>query len=157
MERIFNYKLGVNTFLYRLLAFFAILCLVGGIFSFSFRYRNSAINNEMLFFGGLALFGLCLIVIVISKIKSMQSARNMNSLKLTKSTMEISKGAHDIIKVQYSAILSVQLLENKFRGDVLSIKYKNTSNSVIYIDSRGFNSLEEFYEFQHLIEGYSKK
>lgn len=157
MESTFTYNLTFNNFLYQLLAFFGVMSLVGALVPFSFHYRRTLIKNEMLLFGGLYLFGICLIVIIISLLKVKNAAKNTNSFKLTSYAIEIPKGADELITIKFTDIEKTQLLENKWRGDVLLVKYKNNSSvKTFYLESKAFESNEDFNKFKHLLENQTK-
>jgi len=135
-----------------LLGFFGLMCLIGAVIPFSFHYRRSEINNHIFFYGGLFLVGLVSIIIVIAKIKSNRSLANAHKIRLSNTALEIPKGKSDLITLSYEDIVGIQLLENKFRGDILMIKSKSKSASTLYIDGKGFESANEFQKFQTVLK-----
>lgn len=152
MEQTFTYHLPFNNFLYQLLGFFALLCLIGAVIPFSFHYRRSEISNHILLYGGLFLVGLVSIIIVIAKVKSNRSLANPHKVRLTNTALEFPKGKSDLITFPYEDITGTQLLENKFRGDVLAVKSIN--KTTIYIDSKGFESKEKFTQFHKSLKNH---
>ena len=150
MEETFTYHLPFNNFLYQLLGFFGLLCLIGAVIPFSFHYRRSEISNPILLYGGLLLVGLVSIIIVIAKVKSNRSLANAHKVRLTNTALEFPKGKSDLIILPYEDITGTQLFENKFRGDVLAVKSIN--KTTIYIDSKGFESSDKFQKFQTVLK-----
>ena len=152
MKEAYNYHFPFNNFLYQLLGFFALLTLIGAFVPFSFHYRRSEINNHILLYGGLFLIGLVSIIIVIAKVKSNRSLANTHKLSLSQTALEIPKGQSELITIPYETITETQLLENKFRGDVLTVKSKN--KPTIYIESKGFESKEKFTQFHKSLQNH---
>ncbi len=152
MEQIFTYHLPFNNFLYQLLGFFAVLCLIGAVIPFSFHYKKSEISNYILVYGGFFLVGLVGIIIVIAKAKSNRSSANAHKVRLTNTVLEFPKGKSYLITLPYQDITETQLFEDKFRGDVLAVK--TIKKTTIYIDSKGFESPDKFKQFHSSLKNH---
>jgi hypothetical protein len=148
MNKQYTYEIPFNNTIWKAVAIFATLAIIGAVVPFEIHARRIHLTNNTVFYGGLLFTGLFLLVAVVLRMKSNNSKQNPYKLEITDSTLQVPKGKADVVKIPLETIISATEIGNKFNGSIIQVKNKNNTAKPIYIQGKGFSSESKYFDFQ---------
>jgi len=148
MNSTYTYQIPFNNTIWKAVAIFAVLAIIGAVVPFEIHTRRIHLTNNTVFYGGLLFTGLFLLIAIVLRNKVNNSKQNPNKLEITDSTLQVPKGKDDVVKIPLETIASAVEIGNKFNGSILQVKMKNNTAKPIYIQGKGFSSESKYFDFQ---------